>query len=165
MSKRNHRVAVVLGMCIGLSAGLARQAQAQTLTDKDRAEIRKLSDDYVTTLDGCKLDAYANLFTADGAFISGPRGNLVGHEKLEALVTSERHCQPGAAGGSSVSHAFTKVVIDPSAEGATGKVYLPGRDPGSSGGHYEDVYVKTADGWRFKSRKYLSPKEETAASQ
>jgi hypothetical protein len=63
-----------------------------------------------------------------------------------------------------MSHAFSKVVIEPAAEGATGKVYLPGRDPNSSGGHYEDTYVKTAAGWRFKSRTYLSPKEETASA-
>ena len=54
---------------------------------------------------------------------------------------------------------------EPSAQGATGKVYLPGRDPNSSGGHYEDTYVKTPDGWKFKSRKYLSAKEEAAAAQ
>jgi hypothetical protein len=26
------------------------------------------------------------------------------------------------------------------------------------------VYVKTGAGWRFKSRTYLSPKEETASA-
>ena len=150
---------------LALGIAMAGAASAQTLTDKDRAEIRQLSDNYVTFLDGCKATEYANLFAADGSFISGPRGTMTGHEKLESLVTSEPFCKPNAAprvGG--LSHAFSKVVIEPAAGGATGKVYLPGREPGGSGGHYEDVYVKTAGGWRFKTRTYLSPKEEAAAA-
>jgi hypothetical protein len=138
----------------------------QALTDTDRAAIRQLSDNYVTYLDGCKASEYAGLFTADGSFISGPRGTMTGREKLASLVTSEPYCKPGAAPRGALSHAFSKIVIDATPEGASGKVYLPGRDPNSSGGHYEDRYVKTPDGWRFKSRTYLSPKEEqTGAAQ
>jgi hypothetical protein len=52
------------------------------------------------------------------------------------------------------------MVIEPSPEGAKGRQYLvvidigEGGKPGSVliGGHYEDVYVKTPVGWRFKSR-------------
>ena len=161
MSKWN--VGLALGLCVAV-AGSAYAQGGRTLTDKDRAEIRQLSDDYVTMLDGCKAAEYASLFAPDGAFISGPRGTLAGREKLEYLVTSERHCQPNAATRSTISHAFSKVVIEPTAEGASGKVYLPGREPNTSGGHYEDVYVKAAGGWRFKSRTYLSPKEEAAAA-
>jgi hypothetical protein len=29
------------------------------------------------------------------------------------------------------------------------------------GGHYEDVYVKTAQGWRFKSRQMIMSKAGT----
>jgi uncharacterized protein (TIGR02246 family) len=162
MSKWNGRLAATLGLLVAI-AGTA-SAQGKALTDKDRAEIRQLSDKYVTALDGCKATEYAELFAADGSFISGPRGTMTGHEKLESLVTSERQCKPGATTGGAMSHAFSRVVIEPATEGAKGKVYLPGRDPNSSGGHYEDVYVKTAAGWRFKSRTYLSPKEEGEAA-
>jgi hypothetical protein len=34
----------------------------------------------------------------------------------------------------------------------TGLAYL--RD---NGGHYEDVYMKTPEGWRIKERKYVAP--------
>jgi hypothetical protein len=153
---------LVLGLCVAM--GVAASAQ-QPLTDKDRAEIRQLSDNYVTFLDGCKAPEYAGLFTADGSFISGPRGTMTGREKLESLVTSEPFCKPNAAPrANAMSHAFSKIVIEPAAGGASGKVYLPGREPNTSGGHYEDLYVKTAGGWKFKSRTYLSPKEETAAA-
>jgi hypothetical protein len=163
MSKWSHGLAMTLGLSVTMSGVLS--GQTKTLTEKDRAEIRQLSDNYVTYLDGCKAAEYASLFTADGSFISGPRGTLTGPEGLASLVKTERFCQPGATTGGTMSHAFSKIVIEPSAQGATGKVYLPGRDANSSGGHYEDTYVKTPDGWKFKSRKYLSAKEEAAAAQ
>jgi hypothetical protein len=162
MSKWNGRLAATLGLFVAIDG--TASAQSKPLTDRDRAEIRQLSDSYVTALDGCKATEYADLFAADGSFISGPRGTMTGHQKLESLVTSEPFCKPGAATRGAMSHAFSKVVIEPAGEGAMGRVYLPGRDPNSSGGHYEDVYVKTAAGWRFKSRTYLSPKEEGEAA-
>ena len=36
--------------------------------------------------------------------------------------------------------------------GITGLAYIR-----NNGGHYEDVYVKTAQGWRIKERKYVPP--------
>jgi hypothetical protein len=159
-------VSVTLGLCVTVSGAAFAQDSGKTLTEKDRADIRQLSDNYVTFLDGCKAAQYAGLFAADGSFVSGPRGTMTGREKLESLVTSEPFCKPNApARSSAMSHAFSKVVIEPTADGASGKVYLPGREANTSGGHYEDVYVKTAAGWKFKSRTYLSPKEEAAAAQ
>ena len=37
------------------------------------------------------------------------------------------------------------------AEGATGRAYLR-----NDGGHYDDVYVHSSGGWRFKSRTYVA---------
>jgi hypothetical protein len=162
MSTLNRSVVWTLGVYLAVSG--AASAQTRTLGDQDRAEIRRLSDNYVTFLDGCKASEYASLFTADGSFISGPRGTMTGSEKLASLVTSEPFCKPGAAPRAGMSHAFSKVVIEGTPEGASGKVYLPGRDANTSGGHYEDRYVKTAEGWKFKSRTYLSPKEEQSAA-
>jgi hypothetical protein len=156
-------VSVALGLCVTVGGAAFAQDSGKTLTEKDRADIRQLSDNYVTFLDGCKAAEYAGLFAVDGSFISGPRGTMTGREKLESLVTSEPFCKPNAPARSAMSHAFSKIVIEPTADGASGKVYLPGREANTSGGHYEDVYVKTAAGWKFKSRTYLSPKEEAAA--
>src|SRR5665213_2481056 len=156
MSKWNYGVALAVGVL--LAAPASAFAQTKALTDQDRTEIRQLSDNYVTFLDGCKPSEYAGLFTADGSFISGPRGTMTGPEKLASLVNTEPFCKPGAAPrtGGTMSHAFAKITIDAAADGATGKVYLPGREPGASGGHYEDHYVKTSGSWKFKSRLYLS---------
>jgi hypothetical protein len=42
-------------------------------------------------------------------------------------------------------------VIVPAPGGAKGTVQLPNK------GRYEDEYVKTSDGWRFKVRKVVMP--------
>jgi hypothetical protein len=66
-------------------------------------------------------------------------------------------------------------VITPSPEGATGRIYLLQmgiKGPGSIERHggYEDVYVKTAAGWRIKSRanvrqeSWLNPLLQTPAA-
>jgi hypothetical protein len=67
------------------------------------------------------------------------------------------------------SHFITNHVIEPAPGGAVGKEYLviiDLGDPGQTnvvqqGGHYEDVYVKTAQGWRFKSRQMIMSKAGT----
>jgi hypothetical protein len=62
-----------------------------------------------------------------------------------------------------VRHFLTNVVIEPTAEGASGKQYLAVIDIGENGkpssiflgGRYEDTYVKTPQGWRFKTRNLV----------
>ena len=160
-----RRIGFLLWLCGVQVPAASVQAQSTPLTAQDQAAIRKLSDDYVTFLDGCKASEYAGLFSADGSFVSGPRGTMTGPGKLASLVTSEPFCKPGAAPRTAaMSHAFSNITIEATPEGARGKVYLPGRDAGTSGGHYEDRYVMTPSGWKFKSRTYLSPKEEQAAA-
>ena len=62
-------------------------------------------------------------------------------------------------------------VIEPTPEGAVGHAYvvevdLPsegeklGGELTATGGHYDDVYEKTVDGWRFKSRQFVPSKME-----
>ena len=55
---RNGSLALTLGLCVTVSGAAFAQTR-KTLTDKDRAEIRQLSDNYVTFLDGCKAAEYA----------------------------------------------------------------------------------------------------------
>ena len=66
-------------------------------------------------------------------------------------------------------HYLTNIVIEPTADGATGKQYLVVLDIGAAGtpstiflgGHYEDVYSKTDAGWKFKRREFI-PSRPTA---
>ncbi|MDX1562811.1 MAG: nuclear transport factor 2 family protein, partial [Gammaproteobacteria bacterium] len=59
-----------------------------------------------------------------------------------------------------VRHIYANHIITPTAEGATGTVDMMmiglGGDLFNIGydGYYEDFYVKTEDGWRFKQRTH-----------
>jgi hypothetical protein len=147
-----------LGFC-GVALGLVNLAGQGPLTQKDKDEIQALSASYATNLGTCKADEYAGLFTADGIFYSGFRGNIQGRDQLVALVKSERHCQPGAerparAGGGSGAPALQFGALEARPGGAKMTVMLP-----NNGGAYEDVYAKTAAGWRFQNRSYYMPAE------
>ena len=151
-------LAMALGLMIAALAvveGQQQRAPGSTLTNEDRAQIQELVAHYARALGTCAAEEYAGLFAApDGYFASGPRGHVAGREKLIALVRSERHCNDKSQ--SRPTNAPT-VVAEASAEGATGKTIS-----GPGGGHYEDVYVKTSQGWRFKARNYISTQEEAA---
>ncbi len=140
---------------------------ATPLTTKDYVEIQQLASQYAVALDTRSNDGntLADLFTADGELV-GLRGTAKGRADLAALarrgiMTAERPVVD-------VSHFTTNHVIQPSAGGATGKEYVvlvnfgpddkPGGDFASIGGHYEDTYVKTTAGWRFKRREYIAAK-------
>jgi SnoaL-like domain len=141
---------------------------AVTLTDQDRAEIEQLVERYASALSRCAEQEYADLFTPDGVFTTdefrgekhrelyGKNGRVVGRAKLMELVHTEDFClhpdakQP-AQGASGNARRPASVVIEPSADGATGTAPL------GNGGRYEDVYVKTAAGWRFRSRTVFMP--------
>jgi hypothetical protein len=126
-----------------------------TLTDRDRAEIQELVTHYARALATCAAEEYAGLFApVTGSFASSLRGEIVGREKLIALVQSEPHCvtpTPGRPLGNGPI-----VTITSSADRVTGQA------PVGNAGHYEDVYVKTPDGWRFQSRDVITPQEEAA---
>jgi hypothetical protein len=140
-------------------------AHAQrSLTDRDRTEIQELSAKYARTLGTCAAEEYADLFAPDtGYFASNFRGEVVGRERLMALVRSERHCTtpPPQASGTAAATAAPRpvptVVIEISSTGPIGRA-----DLGEKVGRYDDEYVKTAKGWRFKSRTVITAQELAA---
>jgi len=154
---------VVVGsiMVASLFVQAPQPASAEApLSAQDYAEIRQLSVRYAEALDNCLGRAFAELFTADGVFSFGSR-RLEGRERLAGLMQSERYCQEHTQ--SPDNHLPSNVVVKATARGATGKAYLPVTGTGAGGGFYEDVYIRTQDGWRFKLRNYVSAKQ--AASQ
>jgi len=158
---RNVPVAVVTAtLVIGITAAasLVRAQQkisAGTLTAADYIEIQQLVARYGYAVDTHADNgyAYADLFTADGVF-----GKTQGREASAELA---RTTQKERGGPAFTRHYLTNVIIYPTAEGARGSQYLmavdvsEGGKPSSlvHGGRYEDTYVKTAAGWRFKSRQ------------
>lgn len=169
MSKSRMLWAVVaFGLLSGGAGVLAQQSGAVTpLTDKDRAEIRDLVARYARALGGCQDAEYASLFTPDGVFKSddfrGKKhremygangGTLKGRAQIAELVRTEEFCMDGSrrTGTAGTNRPVPEVEITATPGGATGWAPL-----GKSGGRYDDVYVKTAEGWRFKSRTVTMP--------
>ena len=129
------------------------RAASSKLTERDRAEIQELVTHYATALSSCTAEEYADLFApVTGSFASSIRGDIIGREKLIALVQSEPHCVATPAGRP--AGKGPTVVITESANGVTGIADL------GNAGHYEDVYVKTPKGWRFQSRNVITRQEQ-----
>src|ERR1700733_11331807 len=102
-----------IAVCCG-SALLSAQKAAGKLTTDDLIEIQQLYTKYNWALDSGDAEGYASTFTPDGVF-----NNNVGHD---AIVKFANTFHGGM--GAHVKHWNTNLMITPSAEGATGQVYL-----------------------------------------
>jgi hypothetical protein len=171
-------VALALGAAVLVSAVARAQDDTEkssdglmTLTPLDYVEIRQLAARYGHAVDQGADDgyAYADLFAPDGTF-----GQTTGRDELAALAKRT------AQGPQAAWHFIVNHVIEPTEDGAKGMQYLVHLRYGEAGqpnavwggGHYEDTYVKTADGWRFKTRRFVpsqgtpdSLKPQAAASR
>ena len=159
--------AVLSVLLVGFSGTSAQQPTSPTpvLTALDYLEIEQLVYRYGYALDTGADNgfAYADLYADDATFTGtnqGPSGRTYqGRERLAALARG------GKRGPNFMSHWVTNVVIEPAPGGAIGKTYVGIFDIGNGGngaksrvdhgGIYNDVYVKTPQGWRFKSRSFF----------
>ena len=159
---------VLVGTAQAPKSGAAA-VKPPALTPQDYLEIRQLVARYAYAVDTGADNGglYASLFAPDGAFLDRTGSATTGHDNLAALA------RRNTRGRQSAFHFIMNHVIEPSAVPgersapratmATGKEYLvqlrmgEGERPNEifGGGHYEDVYVKTRDGWRFKQRQFL----------
>ena len=119
------------------------------LTTEDRLDILDLLGRYNYAIDDCNGDAWAACFTEDRVF-SSPNGTVTGHEALRKFADEYP---------SGTLHYTSNHVITGDGDHAQMRCYLqfvsapPDKKPAVRFcGRYEDVLVKTADGWRFKSR-------------
>jgi hypothetical protein len=164
----------VVGVLYAQQGGARVTNQPSSLTPMDYIEIQQLVVRYSKALDSCSNNGYdyADLYASDGWFGSSREGVLVdkyqGRERLaQAAGGGSAKCAKLDRPGGLWTHVMANHLITPSAEGATGHVDLvypleqgAGFDNEHMGhvGHYEDVYVKTDYGWRFKSRTHVHPK-------
>jgi hypothetical protein len=164
------RLLLVCMFSLVWTGSAAAQQPARELTAQDRAEIQELVTKYARALSSCASQEYASVFVPDGVFMSddfrgkshramyGPNGGkLVGRAKLIELVETEDFCLDKSTARAARPVTPPNVVIAPTAEGAKGTIAL------ANDGRYEDEYVKTAEGWRFKSRKVVMPKRQDPA--
>jgi len=149
-------------------------AASAKLSAADYQEIAQLTNRYAYGIDTCANNGYdyADVFTPDGEFIdrnsdagfkAGGRVLAKGREALATLIGGgSRGCKTKLV-WTDWSHIMSNLVVTPTADGATGRLYLLQMDikgPGTIERHggYEDVYVKTKDGWRIKSRTHVRNK-------
>jgi hypothetical protein len=176
-----NRILIALALTTAVLALVAVRAQqgagkaqpvataGAALTAQDYYDIRALANRYAYGLDSGADNGtgslYASVFAEDAEF-HGP-GATPGGAPFNAKGRAElqKFAVPGR-GSAYVRHFMTNHLIEPSPEGARGKVYLLVLDIGQDGtptsvnmgGHYEDVYVKTAEGWRIKIRNFYRSK-------
>ena len=154
--------ALLLALAVVAPAG----AQQATLTPQDYLDIQQLVSKYAYAIDECtnKGYDYADLYVADGAFLTSRDGKILNRfEGRERLAEAARGGMPDCKDvpWAGIVHMLVNHVIEPAQGGATGKVYLIAigvdGEPGKveAQGRYEDAYVRTANGWRFKSRTHV----------
>ena len=164
----------VFAVALALGASVAQAQTVMTpgpLTDKDKAEISALWSTYRDTLFACKGEAYADLFaTPGGYFASAPRGEVRERRALMEMVVGYDRCKPDTGKPSAepaprnptpvageAASRFPTPVIEAAPEGAKAKIINS-----RGGGYYDDVYVKTPRGWKFKSRTVIADNELAA---
>jgi hypothetical protein len=145
---------VMMAAASGTAQSRQSGAAPRTLTAQDRTELELLSARYAWALATCDVEKWPAVFTPDGYFMSGARGKVDGHHHLTEMIKSyncvyTNGVAPPHAPGVSVPY---KLEVMASRDGATGLAYY-------NGGRYEDVYVRTPQGWRFKSRTVVTNKE------
>ena len=167
--------ALVLAALVSVPA--FAQQKPMALSAMDYIEIQQLVAKYAKFIDSCSNNGYdyADLFTADGAFIPVINGKattgIQGRERLaEVSGGGSRGCKNVGWIRQGVKHLYVNHIITPTPEGATGTVDMLmiglGSDPYRirHEGYYEDTYVRTPKGWRFKSRTHHVPASPAAAT-
>lgn len=150
------RTLLLLAVVFVLPANLV---MAQTLSLADRVEMQQLYARYAHAMDASDAKLLATVYTPDAEFV-------VDGTKMSPFTLIKGPARPRP----NVRHVSMNVTFDASAEGARGSAYLllvnlQATPPAIiGGGIYEDVIVKTMDGWRFKSRMYYSEKGPAPAA-
>jgi hypothetical protein len=151
-----------------LALPIASQAQKpMELTALDYIEIQQLVAKYARAIDTCSNNGYdyADLYTPDGIFLPNVNGRQIpgiqGREKLaEVSGGGSRGCKNVGWIEQGVRHIYVNHIITPTPEGASGTVDMMMIGLGGDAnkiehdGYYEDTYVKTVQGWRFKQRTH-----------
>lgn len=159
-----------------LPAGLIDDGQDAELAAIMRPPFDKVISPYMPWIFRPQADDYADLYAEDGTFAVsdgwGKEGRVFakGREALaNAAGGGPGGCRdPKTMMGYGINHILTDQIIEARPEGAYGRNKLIamsiGGDPSKNEvqGGYEDIYVKTAKGWRIKSRVHVFPNMDTS---
>jgi hypothetical protein len=184
---RAKTLMILAATAVAFVPPLAYVQSAGKLTTQDYIEIEQLTAGYPYKIDNCTNSGYdyADQYTDDAVFgVSSAWGGSPkiwyrGREELaQAGGGGKSGCRPRStdAGRPEVHHIVTSQVITATAAGASGKSTLLATTGATNHsppkiewqGGYEDTYVRTSKGWRFKSRFHVWPGHDwpdTAAEQ
>ncbi|MCK9542437.1 MAG: nuclear transport factor 2 family protein [Novosphingobium sp.] len=123
----------------------------QTLLDIE--EIKQLRYSFAWSLETSDPDQLADLFTPDGVVDVGPWGRMDGQQAIRKGYGRAYKDMPQFT----AMHAVTNPRIRVNGDEATGTWYLldmslrdPGIDPLQIVGIYDEIYCRTAAGWRIR---------------
>jgi len=174
MTFRVATIVAALSLLMTTSALAQGRGAVRALTTQDYIDIQQLVSRYTFLIDTCTAGGYefADLFTPDGEFSVSQEWGVAGARKTkgrEALAAAaggdgKGGCvDPKTTLGYGISHISANHVITAAPGGAVGKSYLLAIGVGGNPttierqGGYDDVYEKTGNGWRFKSRVHVFP--------
>ena len=152
-------VATVGAFAAGWAGAQGRHGTA--LTGQDYAEIEMLMSRYYQALDFEDRDMLDSLWTDDAVWVINPMRitpNGVRVEGRESIVNATVRRWEGRPPQHERRHWQNNLVVTPTAEGAMARMYFVSFEVSYSppkpalSGHYDDVLVRTPDGWRFKER-------------
>jgi hypothetical protein len=145
--RKGYIGAMVLSLVVvGTAWTYAQNGRAGALTAQDYVDIQQLYARYNWAIDAGDVESYVALYTPDGSF-----NTFNGADGLRTFMKNRQ--------GGTRRHWNSNLVIMPSPEGASGKVYLVLVDVGlkppaiSSAARYEDRLVKVNGRWLFKKRQ------------
>ena len=138
------------------SAGTVR---AQSLPTADTLEIQGIYARYNYAFDSADGEMFASVFADDGEFVTGAQ-TMKGAAALKAMAArGTKRERP------KIFHITTNVLITTanSAKRITCMmtVDLSRENVISGGGVYEDMFVKTAQGWKLKKRVFFGEPRPT----
>jgi dipeptidyl aminopeptidase/acylaminoacyl peptidase len=165
---------LILGLMVGLAGSNWLSAQQSrpyaVVSQQDRYEIEQLVKGYTHGVDVGPEDG-SWVYTADGEFFStNTRRITKGEKALKEMYSRLRKSNETRP----VNHLLTNLIVTPTADGATGTVYLTElqRDDKNKSmpmilrfGRYHDTYVRTPQGWRIKRREFHQIAPDPALGQ
>lgn len=159
---------VLLGFVAGIGCTQVAVTQNDTqaaavLTGQDYAEIMQLFGRYNQGTDFRDATLWLSAFSADAVFQPGANAEeYVGQEALAEWRQQNFSARPAERQS---RHWNSSWVITPTPSGAKGRAYYLVVDVSSGqpvlegSGYYDDIYVRTSDGWRIQERR---PNSDTA---
>jgi len=135
------------------------------MTMSDESALTALSLEYADAVRARDAERWAATWTDDARWVLGPGRDVVGREAIVQMWSTS------LAKYSIVVQLYLASTFDIDGDEATGRCEFQELNVVADGsrhvlaGHYDDTYRRTADGWRFTSRRltkyYAGPPDLT----